>query len=808
MRRLSVLVALLVIAPVARARGADDTAAPEPPPLPPVAIAASDRPTVSAERIEQVAEGELLLTGHVELRYGELKLLADTVRFNDTTHMVHAEGNVVLIVGQGEITGDRLEMNVETKRATVWNARGYMDPDVVFDAAKVERISDEKVVVTDATVTTCTQPTPYWAFHVSSATLELDRYAHMRNVTIKTGKAHVFYLPYLMWPMKRERASGILLPNVGYSRTRGSFIGNAIYFTLGRSQDITAYIDLYGRTGTGLGFEYRFVPSALGHGTFTGYYLDDTVSGEQRYRFRLEETQRFRSGFRILTLLNKVSDLDYYLDFERDITQNTSPAVLSTIHASNNWSFFSLNARLERIEQFLTTDATQLLQRLPQVELRARGIRLGQTPFYLSFDSSAALLNREQNFEDPNGDPFGTEATYSRFDLSPSISASFSPAPWLDISPSIGLRETYYTRGLEDPNNPLEGTTSEPVAREFAAFNVQTVGPRFFRILGDAHDPEATVYKHTFEPRASYSYVPRVQDGERVIPFDEVDTVRGDINQVTYGLTSRLFAKRPANRPPEAPSAAGGEPYASDIVGPTQIQVPVVDEKDLPPELRQMLKDVGRAPGVGVVEVATFDLTQSYSFDDDAPLTRASVLNSSGFGTELESAFGPIVGSVRFNPTAAASVNFAVAYDITHDDISSVSLSSDLRSLQRGYLRFSWFLNRDLNGRFVDPDGNPADPNDPLSNGSTEFFDTSQIRILGGTSFLRRKVTLDVEGSYDIINRDLRDRRYRLGYNTQCCGMMVEFAQRDFETVDEVEYRFLLNLRGVGTFLDLQGRPR
>lgn len=69
-------------------------------------------------------------------------------------------------------------------------------------------------------------------------------------------------------------------------------------------------------------------------------------------------------------------------------------------------------------------------------------------------------------------------------------------------------------------------------------------------------------------------------------------------------------------------------------------------------------------------------------------------------------------------------------------------------------------------------------------------------------------MTVDLEGSWDVENRDLRDQRYRLGYNTQCCGMLFELARRNFETIDEIQYRFMLNLRGVGTFLDLQGRPR
>ena len=79
---------------------------------------------------------------------------------------------------------------------------------------------------------------------------------------------------------------------------------------------------------------------------------------------------------------------------------------------------------------------------------------------------------------------------------------------------------------------------------------------------------------------------------------------------------------------------------------------------------------------------------------------------------------------------------------------------------------------------------------------------------MGGTSLWQRKVTLDLEGSYDLETRALRDQRYRLGYNTQCCGMLLELARRDYETIDEIQYRFMLNLRGVGTFLDLQGRPR
>ncbi|HKY32926.1 MAG TPA: LPS assembly protein LptD [Candidatus Polarisedimenticolia bacterium] len=780
---------------------------------------ASEQPVVSAGSIEQIAEGEMVMRGDVDLRYGELRLLADTIHFNDATRIARAEGNVVMMFGKSQISGDRLEVNVETRLATIWNAHGYVDPDIIFQAEKLERIADDKVVITDGTVTTCTQPTPYWSFHVGRAVLHLDHYAHMRNVAFDVGKVPVIYLPYMVWPMKQDRASGLLLPNLGYSRRRGSFIGNALYLVLGRSQDATLYYDRYGRSGTGLGFEYRFVPSSHGEGMLTGYYVNDTVEdplapGEAqertRYRFKLLQNQQFRSGYRLLADLNSVSDLDYFLDFERDIRQTTSPIISSRIDLVRNFGNYAFNVRADRQDQFLTADTDLTLQRLPELELRGRGIRFGRSPFYLSFETSAGVFSKEQEFLDSGLGFVRRETTYQRYDLFPTISASFTPTPWLDISPSISARETIYTRSVLDPDDPLSVSGQDDVSREFVAFNLGLVGPRFYRLYGAGKGERGAVYKHTFEPRISYAYIPEVRGGERIIRFDEVDTLAGDVHRVAYSLTSRLFAKRPDRSPADA-AVDPDEAYASDITGPTQIQAPVTDVKDLPDEMKEALRDDVRAPSVGAVEVATFDLSQEYSLDRERPRSVSTVFGLDGVSETRSAQAGPVVATIRYNPAASASLDVRTEYDILHDDVRNVSLSANLRSLRHGYMRLSWFLGRDFEGRFLDEAGRQLQPGcaaDPNVFCERAFVDANQIRLIGGTAFLNRKITLDLEGSYDLEGGDLQDQRYRLGYNTQCCGMLLELARRDFETIDEIQYRFILNLRGVGTFLDLQGRPR
>ena len=799
----AMLAALLLAGPASAAADPE----PEPPP------ASEDRPHMSADRFEQVAEGEIQMTGNVDLWYGDLRILADSIHYDDAKRIARAEGNVVLMFGNSQISGDRLEANLDTKLATIWNAHGQMEPDVIFHAEMLERIAEDKIVITNGTVTTCTQPTPYWSFHVSKATLQKDHYAHMKHVAFRVSAVPIFYTPYLAWPLKEDRSSGLLLPNLGYSRRRGTFIGNAVYLVMGRSQDMTLYFDLYGQSGTGYGFEYRFVPALHAQGALTGYYLDDTVDdpttadadeSRARYRFNLRHTQRFDSGYRLTADLNAVSDLDYYLDFERDIRQTTSPTVYSRIDLSRNWRNYALNARLDRQEQFITTDEELTLQRIPELELRTHGLRIKGSPFYLSFVSSAGLYNKQQvKSDDPNIPFIDLESTYGRYDLFPTITASFSPTPWLDISPSVAARGTLYTRRLVDPNLPLQITDGEDIFRGFASFNLTVIGPRFFRIFGD-EEPTATRYKHTFEPGISYSYIPKVRgDDENIIRFDEVDTLAGDLHRMTYQLTSRLFAKRP----PKAPASSGPAsdlPVPSDVTGPTQMTAPLLDEKDLPEEVRKAIEDRARAPGVGSVEIAAFSISQIFSFDEDQPFM-ATHVEPDGTAIPLDSPAGPIVANARYNPNGAASLDATVRYEPFFDNIDTVSLSANLRSLKVGYLRMSYFLDRDLQGRFVNDDEISVPAGDP--NGQLDFFNASQVRLLGGTSFLRRKITLDLEGSFDIENGDLQDQRYRIGYNSQCCGILVEMARRDFDTIDEIEYRFTLNLRGVGTFLDLQGRP-
>ena len=81
--------------------------------------------------------------------------------------------------------------------------------------------------------------------------------------------------------------------------------------------------------------------------------------------------------------------------------------------------------------------------------------------------------------------------------------------------------------------------------------------------------------------------------------------------------------------------------------------------------------------------------------------------------------------------------------------------------------------------------------------------------MLFRSNFLGRRFLLGMQTNYelgDVLPGEprLRDQRYRFGYNTQCCGFQLEVLNRNFLGTSQREFRFLINLKGVGNVIDFQ----
>ncbi len=765
---------------------------------------------IGATRIDQLGAGRYRFSGDVDIRHGEMRLQADEIEYDENTRQCLARGNVVLEEGGSRLSGEQIDINLGTGLATLFGAHGEMPPDFIFEAERLEKIGEDRYRLIDATVTSCTQPVPYWSFRIGSGTLRLDRYAHLRNLALKIGHVPVFYTPYLMWPIKEDRASGLLMPQFGYSQRRGVVVNSAWYWAPARNFDSTLYFDYLEKDGIGAGIETRWLPSRDGHLRLTGYWIDERIDDPfepgneregERYRFHFDADQKLGAGWRVLADLNQVSDFDYYLDFERDLRAAANRSNTSALELTRSWSYYTFNLRGERRQQLLFGDDVLEQHRRPEIELRGRSRRLGRSPFHLSFEGSATALERN--------------ASYGRLDAFPKIRAPFRPAPWLEITPSVSYRETYYTR-QRDPADP-DSLVERSLSRGLPRGDLEVIGPRFSRIFETPNWGFSPRLKNVIEPRLTYTFVPDVADivsgpTSRIPIFDEIDSQVDDLHRLDYSLTWRWFALRSAGPgtgalalprrvplpglagEPQSPrevavpfvdaAATGGDPgalhaeagagsraeeSAAGAPGASAAQAPAGDTEGT------AAAAAAEAPPLNPVEFLTFTLSQTYGLNGPQSVRRDDMQNIID-----TSDFSPVNATLRLNPTARHSLNIGATYNILRRTVERTTLSADLRSADH-LLTLTWFL------------GNNPDPPDQ-----------SQVRLFAGTAFFRRKVTLALETKVDLALSEVRDQRYRIGYNTQCCGFLVEYLDRDFTLTEEREYRFLVNLKGVGTLFDLQ----
>jgi hypothetical protein len=718
-----------------------------------------------AASIRLVEKGSYEAFGDVTIHSEGGRFQADRITLRDERYL-QAEGDVLVVWNRNRISGDFMSYDLETELGDIENAQGELEPEFYFTAKHAKKIGDDRVVLESATVTTCTQPIPYWSFSVSTAEVHLDHYAQLWNLRLRAGRAPIFYLPYIVWPVKPDRAAGLLLPNFGSTQNRGRVVSVPLFLPLGRSADLTLYGEYYTIAGWGVGAEFRGIPNPEGAAQLSGYYIWDQVTDAGRYNWRYQQTQNFVNGFRMVADWEQISDFNYFTDFERDLNRSSQPQVRGRLEFSRNGSWTSLNVREFRIEQ-LFTDGTSLTQQtLPEIEWRGRSKRLGNSPVYFSFASSLANIRQRSSKID---------AHYGRADMFPTLSVPFSPTPWLDITPGVETRATYYSQSRE-PLPAEDGSTvvrDEPLARYLWGGNMEVVGPKIFKIFSNPDGKYSSRYKHTIEPRVVYLYNKADDNADEILVYDEIDRLANTSNLLQYGFRSRLFAQRPRSSaplpkgegeeivlPPSAPGA--GVELPSERPGPT----------GAPPG-----KDVPSEP----VEIASFEVLQRKSYLGDL-----SSADLDGDGViDARSSASDVQATGRFNPTEWASMDLRATYNHLYKRVSGVSVSGNLNWQQGGRLAFSLVHRPGLAGG---------------------ARDSTQLRLGGGVALWSGRIRLALDGTFvptaEGAEPRIPDQRWVIELYTQCCGILGEYLKREFVGNERREFRVTVDLRGIGKLFD------
>ena len=697
--------------------------------------------TVEVEKDEYV-----LLERDVRIEYQDIKLRADKVTYNLRTKDVNADGHVIIDQGPTRLTASNAVYNLDSKTGTFFNSTATMDPSMYFAGDRIEKIDADTYRLTNGVFTSCDLDRPAWSFRVGSADVTLDDYAYLKDISFRARNVPVFWAPRLVWPTKRDRSKGFLIPRALFSTRFGQRLELGYYVPIGDSADVTAFADLNTKGFFGTGAELRYVPSenvkigqASAHIVNNPEALEVNESGQveevrrTEWKYQLQHAQEnLPGGFRGVVDVQDYSDLDFFREYDRDSRLQTLSNIYSSAYLTRNRPKYSLNILSDR-RDLVFANARQRYEQLPSLQFRMYPQRISNTPVYFSMESSASRLR--------TGGVSATgertiDADYQRADIFPTLSLQLRTPSWFSIKPEISARQTWYSQSLDDTTTP--GVKEEDsITRFYAQGQVEVVGPSFSRVFNKSIG-NFLRFKHVIEPRFRYVYTSNVDNQNRVIRFDSVDSPYLPIvrDSVEYSLTQRILGKE------------AGENGNSR-------------------------------------EVLSFSLRQSVALSD--PFPRAGGSSS----VRGEHKFTPLFATLRFNPYQSMTVDATATFGNVSHQLDQVSLSANLVGTGTNsdkYLGLTYFASL-------------------LPPGRTEG-DSSQVRVRGGSSLVKDRIRTDIELNFDAERGTFLEQRYVTGWTGSCYGIALEYRRYNvfvpggtFGIVEKPigSYGIAITLKNVGT---------
>jgi LPS-assembly protein len=524
----------------------------------------SDRLAYDQESDTIRAEGDVVIT----FTGGYLK--ADSVTMNRTTNDSWAHGHALLFSEGDTLEGDLLEINLETKNGFAHDGRMfYIKNHLYVTGSEIEKTGEATYRIKDATATTCDGPMPDWQFTGKEADVTIDGYGKLTNGTFQIRDTPVAWFPWAMFPAKTSRQSGFLFPYLGYSEKKlGLDVDVPFYWAISDNYDATLYTRYMSMRGLQEGLEFRYFPSASTWGLFYGDFLKDQWTGtdttstntvprtwtekQDRWSWYWSHETTFEPGFYFRADLMRISDIYYFQDFSSHnyyldnyagamnrpfqrisfLGNDQLTSYDSTARIVKQWRNYNLTALTQYTENLSVPNNDNTLQRYPEITFNGFKQPLFGTRLNWEFTSLYGYYYRT----------LGEKG--SVFDVYPKLSLPWSFGDYLQVTPTVGVRETLWDTESNDPATP--GSSASRSAYTLA-LNTSTEAFRIF----DVSWGEVEKVRHAIKPEITYNYIPSAGPNFRpdfVLPvsYTTVGGVAANVdaqNSITYALTNTLISR-------------------------------------------------------------------------------------------------------------------------------------------------------------------------------------------------------------------------------------------------------------------------
>lgn len=752
---------------------------------------------LSARQTAAGEEGKRIVvhSGNVDVRYGIYRMQADKITVYEGEESLTAEGNVIFDQGDDQrITGSKGVFNYRTKTGYFIESTGFSNQTndgtvVYFTADRVEKISENEIVVIKGKFTACEEAVPKWSFTADKAVIKPNDKIKLKNAKFRIKDIPLVPLPYASIPIKkRDRASGFLTPSFSASGDKGFRLSTAYYQTLGRSADVTFRTDLYTARGIGYGADVRTRANSRSFLNFGFYAVKDRIFGDEESAIRpdqggslfyAEGIHYFKKGYTAVVDARFTSSLDFRQVFSDGIQQIISPIELSQVYVNKSWNSYTANFRAR--SEVITVPGVRIETRnLPGATLEKRPSQFSFLKgVYFSFKTTFEGVSRREEVTNKNNfqaagdyELVRTSKFAQRFDIYPQISVPLN-TKYFTLTATGAVRATYYSDSFDD----MRRLTGKSITRQYGEFELDlrpvALAKNYYR--GDG----AFRFRHTIEPFLTYRLVKGVDNFNRIVRFDYADT-QTDTNEIEYGVTNRFFTRR----------------YTEAVTD---------EAKRL---FRENPAKGKNSPSIQPYEVFTLTVRGKYFFDPNfggalvagrrnqiEPITALTFYTFGG----VPRRFSPINIDATYRPQRTVFVNTRLDIDTFSGALRDISAtvgydSKLLKIFQTFYYTRALTLIPSLR-QYADASGREAGTVRGSQWSPSIFVGNRDKGFYTGTSLF-----LDFENRRGIGGSPLISTLTTFGYAFDCCSVSLQYATFNVGVRRENRFVFSFRLNGIGAF--------
>jgi lipopolysaccharide assembly outer membrane protein LptD (OstA) len=496
-------------------------------------------------------QNKIYLQGNAKIVYQVLTLEAEYITIDQNNQTLFAEGaadtvdslgNVEYVglpvfqeKGQEPIRGNTIFYDFNTKRGKIGYGKTKMPPGY-YKGDNIHKISKNTLLVEDGYFTSCEYiDDPHFYFRSNKMRVEVNEKVVARPVYLYIADVPLFVIPWGVFPNKKGRHSGLLIPSYGESSYGGRFLKNMGYYWAPNDYiDATFTTDYYDKLGFTYGADLSYVMRYILNGQVSGFYFPkDPNRPELRNRWAVQfrHTHNIDPTLRLAANGKFQSDGDLAQDYASDYRRRTDQLLTSNLTLSKKWigTKNSMQLSLSRTENLQTEEVSYTAPNLrftrsqsSLYETFTGKTARGKKKWYetINFSYNGQLVNKGR--KDLQSDSTFVEDDERGIEHRLGFNSPQKIFSYLNISPSINYEEIWVDETTQavydDSGNVILDGSGKPVEQMVKGFDTRRMFNASIGLnttmfgLFEPNIGNLKFIRHKTDPRISFQFSPNFGD--------------------------------------------------------------------------------------------------------------------------------------------------------------------------------------------------------------------------------------------------------------------------------------------------------